>query len=510
MTRDRRRLLVAAAMTAALGLTACTSPATGTWAEDTQSASPPEAGTGVSWRDCQAEIEKLAGTKLSGARAQCGQLTVPQDWAKKDGRTFTIALVRVRPANPGRRIGSLLVNPGGPGVSGIELAAVSPLVLPTEVRRSFDVIGFDPRGVGLSTQVACISDADKDALTAAAYDPVRQGEFDQQVALARKIGAGCRQKYGDALGLFSTEQTARDMEAIRGAVGDPKLTYLGYSYGTLLGAVYAQLFPTKVRALVLDGAVDPRQDDVTASEGQGAGFEKAFDNFAAYCRRRGSVCPIGPDARATVRQLLKLPPVPGRGREERAATSGHTMLAVIEALYVQTLWPKLATALGNLRRGDPTGVFALADQYNNRDPNGRYNNQIDANKAVKCADEAKPPTLAKIRELQSTWRAKYPLFGVPLAMSLLSCSVWPVKHDPYPTGAAVGAPPIVVVGTTGDPATPYENTAKLARMLGTGVIVTWQGEGHTAYPQTSCVRKAIDSYLLDLKPPTDGTTCPLR
>jgi pimeloyl-ACP methyl ester carboxylesterase len=504
-----RKTLPAAAL--AVALAACTAPATGTWSDQAPEATastPPSSS--VNWRDCQSEAEEIAGSPLSGAKAECGDLTVPQDWAKEDGPTFTLSLMRIGKSGSRPKIGSLLVNPGGPGASGVELAAYTALFLPAEVRQRFDVVGFDPRGVGRSTQVDCISDEDKDTVIAADPDPVSQSDFDEQVSLARAIGAGCAAEHGAALGLFNTEQTARDMDAIRAAVGDPKLTYLGYSYGTLLGAVYAQLFPTKIRALVLDGAVDPRQDDAAASEGQAVGFEKAFDNFAADCRRRGAGCPLGPDARAAVTQLLALPPVPGRGAEKRSATSGHTLYAVVAALYSKEQWTTLAKALGDLRRGDPTGVFALSDQYNNRDPRGRYDNQIDANSAINCADEEQPETLARIRQLQSSWRAKYPIFGAPLAMSLMSCAVWPAKHDPYPTGAAVGAPPIVVVGTTGDPATPYENTAKLARMLGSGVVVTWQGEGHTAYPQTTCVRNAVNNYLIDLRVPGDGTTCPAR
>jgi pimeloyl-ACP methyl ester carboxylesterase len=494
--------LLAAAL--ALTLTACSIPATGSW-----SSRASDRG-GIEWIGCQSEAEDLAGSPLSGVRAECGQLAVPQDWSKPDGPTFTVSLMRIGKTGTGPKIGSLLVNPGGPGASGVELAAYASLLLPDPVLQRFDVVGFDPRGVGRSTQVDCISDQAKDTVIAAAADPVSQAEFDAQVTLARTIGSSCAAEHGAALGLFNTEQTARDMDAIRAAVGDEKLSYLGYSYGTLLGAVYAQLFPTKVRALVLDGAVDPQQDDVAASEGQAVGFEKAFDNFSADCKRRAADCPIGPDPRATVKQLLALPPVPGRGGETRAATSGHTLYAIVAALYSKEQWSTLAKALGDLRGGDPTGVFTLSDQYNNRDPRGRYDNQIDANSAINCADEEQPETPAKIRALQSTWRAKYPIFGAPLAMSLVNCAVWPAKHDPYPTGAAVGAPPIVVIGTTGDPATPYENTAKLARMLGTGTVVTWQGEGHTAYPQTRCVQNAVNGYLIDLRVPDDGVTCPAR
>jgi pimeloyl-ACP methyl ester carboxylesterase len=313
--------------------------------------------------------------------------------------------------------------------------------------------------------------------------------------------------------VINTEQTARDMDAIRAAVGDDKLTYLGYSYGTLIGSVYATLFPEKVRALVLDGAVDPRQDSVVASESQAGGFEQAFDSFAADCKRRGTGCPIGPDARKTVTALVnatRSKPVPGKDGDKRAATAGYTLLAVVSALYSQEQWKDLATALSQLRDGDPTKVFALADAYNERGPDGKYSNQIDAHLAVSCTDEENSPKADRIRALQQDWHSKYPLFGGALALSLLGCTDWPAKRDPYPTGAAKGSPPIVVVGTIGDPATPYESAQKLAAQLGTGRLLTWDGEGHTAYPQTACIRDAVDGYLLRAEPPPAGKKCPKR
>jgi hypothetical protein len=184
------------------------------------------------------------------------------------------------------------------------------------------------------------------------------------------------------------------------------------------------------------------------------------------------------------------------------------MLAIVAALYSPQAWSILSTALVHLRDGDPTDVFRLADSYNERDPDGHYSNEIDANMAVNCADDAHPVPLPRVRELQQTWRAKYPLFGASLAMTLIGCATWPAKHDPYPVGPAKGAPPIVVVGTTGDPATPYANAAKLAATLGTGTLLTWEGEGHTAYPQTACIRRAVDDYLIDLKAPPQGKRCP--
>jgi hypothetical protein len=177
-------------------------------------------------------------------------------------------------------------------------------------------------------------------------------------------------------------------------------------------------------------------------------------------------------------------------------------------MYSQDAWPILARAISDLRRGNPQIMFLLADAYAERDSDGEYSNLFDANNAVNCVDSEQYPAVEDIRRLQGQWRTKYPLFGGPLAIGLLNCALWPAKKDPYPIGKAEGAPPIVVVGTTGDPATPYESTAKLAELLGTGTVVTWEGEGHTAYPETACIRTAVEKYLIDEQKPADDLTCP--
>ncbi|MFI5953549.1 alpha/beta hydrolase [Cryptosporangium sp. NPDC051539] len=506
----------------AVGLSGCNlSGEDGEWrsipkAQPSPTASPqsptPTPGTGtVAWSDCKAEIERSIGTALSGVKVECGAVVVPQDWANPSGSTFSIAMVRIRREQQRNRIGSLLVNPGGPGASGIELAAQTPLFLPGDVMERFDIVGFDPRGVGKSVPIDCLPAASKDQLTAANPDPAPQKEFDEQVGIWRTAANACASQYQGTLGYYSTEQTARDMDAIREALGDPKMTYLGYSYGTLLGAVYAHLYPSRVRAFVLDGAVDPNLDGVTASEGQAAGFEKAFNNFAAACRAKGTGCPIGPNARLTLHNVLidvQKKPVRGTGTDTRTATTGHVLSAVTAALYVKAQWPTLERAIADIAKGDPAGVFSLSDNFTGRLSDGVYNNMTDAFTAISCTDERNPPTVATVRKLQAAWRKKYPLFGAPLAMTLLSCAVWPGTHDPYPVGTALGAPPIVVVGTKGDPATPYANTAKLANELGTGRVVTWEGEGHTAYPQTNCIRENISNYLITTAPPPDNLDCP--
>jgi len=491
---------------------------------------PPPPGTpggaiaaGAEWSECADVPRALIGRVPSNVTYECATIAVPRDWAAASGGatpsaapsgspggTFEIALIRAKARAQRDRIGSLIVNPGGPGGSGVDLAVYLSLGLPVEVLRRFDIVGFDPRGVGRSTQVKCISDTDLDTSFGYEPDPVSQQQFDGLVALTAKIGKDCGAKYGDSLPLFSTEQAARDMDAVRAAVGDEKITYLGYSYGTLLGAVYAQLFPAKIRALVLDGAIDPTLGSVASGEGQAKGFERAFDNFAKWCAENAAKCPIAPDARGAVKKAIddaRRSPVPGPGG--RSATAGWIYTAVIASLYSETAWSVLATALDKLRGGSSKEILQLADSYSERDAQGHYTNLFDANSAVNCTDDEKTPPVDDLRRLQGEWRQKYPLFGPSTALNLI-CAQWPGKRDPYPTGKAVGAPPIVVVGTTGDPATPYEQTPKLADMLGVGVVLTWQGEGHTAYPQTRCITNAVNRYLIDLQIPTKGTTCPAK
>jgi pimeloyl-ACP methyl ester carboxylesterase len=479
-------------------------------------ASDSGAPTSIDWRSCNSTAQRISPQIPRDVSAQCGTVTVPQDWrtAKdgkaSDGKTFDIAVMRIRSSNQHGRIGSILVNPGGPGVSGIQLAANLASQVPNLLTR-FDLVGFDPRGVEQSAPVKCIPDSLMDQSVGYEPDPVTDASFQGSVAISRQIAEGCGAKFGDQLGLYSTEQTARDMEAIRVALGEGKLNYLGFSYGTLLGAVYAELFPTNIRAMVLDGAVDPTLSAVDADENQALGFERAFNNFADWCKSQPGQCLIAPDARAAVNSALDAARTnPVRGTGGRTATPGWIFTAVVATLYQQEAWPYLAQGIANLKKGDPRQVFLLADSYLERDSSGHYNTLFDANSAINCADSDQYPDLSTIRNLQSQWRAKYPLFGAPFAMGLVGCSVWPAKHDPYPVGPAKGSPPILVVGTIGDPATPFESTAKLANMLGTGQVLAWDGKQHTAYPSTTCIRDAVDNYLIDLKLPQKGLTCPAQ
>lgn len=469
----------------------------------------------VAWRPCPEVPREIVGVTAPRVTYECATITVPRDWAApEDSGTFELALIRIRKEGQRDRIGSLVINPGGPGGSGIEAAVLltfGPLFggLSDAVTERFDVVGFDPRGVGRSSPVRCSTDEELDESFGADPDPDTDREFEAALEDSRRVAERCGQRYGDVLGYLSTEQTARDMEAIREAVGDEKLTYLGYSYGTLLGAVYAHLYPTRVRAMVLDGAIDPREDPITGSETQAAGFERAFDNFADWCAEAPDECPLRPDARTAVTEALeRARTAPLKAEDGRQAGAGWVFLAVLSTLYLRDRWPELARAVDRFNGGDARGIFALADLYTQRRPDGTYPNLFDAHTAINCADGGADVTVEEVRRLQDRWRRKYPLFGPPLAVGLLSCTVWPAQPDPYPSGPAEGAPPILVVGTTGDPATPYEQTADLAELLGVGVVLTYHGEGHTVYPTDRCVTETVDAYLIDLTVPPAGTECP--
>jgi pimeloyl-ACP methyl ester carboxylesterase len=505
-----RRLLGAVALLVTCALLSGCIPPPVHWAAPTMGRElpSPTPSTDTAWTPCPDVWKGTLPKKPANVTYDCAKVKVPQDWAQPtNGQTFQIAVVRARETGQRDRVGSLLINPGGPGEAGIGYAVYRSTQLPAEITRRFDIIGFDPRGVGQSEPIKCFSDADLDANFAADPDPVTDAAFDQAVTLSRRLAQECGDKYGDSLRLFSTEQAAHDMDAIRKAVGDPKLSYLGYSYGTLLGAVYAQLYPKNVRALVLDGAIDPTISSQTAAEQQAKGFEQAFDNFAAWCTGHPSDCVVAPDARTAVVTAMQKARTTPVSQDGRTATAGLILTAVVFSMYNQSSYKLLASSLELLSRGNPSGIFLLADSYANRDITGHYSNLFDANSVVNCTDDDHPSTVEQARQLQGEWRTRYPLFGTSSALNLI-CAQWPGKHDPYPAGPATGSAPVLVVGTKGDPATPYEQAGALARMLGVGTVLTWDGQGHTAYPQTRCVTDAVDRYLVDLKVPDPTLVCP--
>jgi pimeloyl-ACP methyl ester carboxylesterase len=469
----------------------------------------------ITYRDCTSVIRRELAGQPGGDRDLsfgCGKMPVPLDYADPNGQTLSMFVVRARLAGQTGRVGSLVINPGGPGASGVDAVIALALQLPVEVLRRFDLVGFDPRGVGLSDPVSCISPAQKDAATAADPDARTNAEYAAQVALARQVADACYARYGDKLGLFNTTATARDMDMLRQAVGERKLSYLGYSYGTLLGAVYASLFPGQIRTVVLDGAVDPTTDDVANAEAQARGFEDAFDELAASCTAGGAPCPLGNNPRRFLTRVLakaRANPIPtSTSGDTRKATAGNVLLAAVSALYDRGDWPKLTAALAEADRGDAKGVLALDDAYNQRSPDGTFSNILDANLAITCADTDQRLGDATIKAKLAQWRTRYPLFGTALALSLVTCQVWKAPRHPVPTVHAPSAPTILVVGTRHDPATPYASAQHLTAALGHAVLLTWDGDGHTAYPKTRCIAGAVDRYLISATVPKPRTACP--
>jgi pimeloyl-ACP methyl ester carboxylesterase len=440
---------------------------------------------------------------------------VPIDYDDPTGDTLPLFLVRATLGEQADRIGSLVVNPGGPGASGAEAALGLALTMPESVLERFQLVGFDPRGVGLSTPLECIPPDVKAEMFAAEPRPTTAEDIDAAFALSDRVATGCEDEYGQALGAFNTVDTARDMDRLREALGDEKLTYLGYSYGTTLGSTYAELFPDKVRAMVLDGATDPDSDPVADAEAQAAGFEQAFDAFTEGCLAFRAGCPMGKQPRLFVEKLLdeaEAEPIPtAEEGDDREATAGDVFTAIVSALYDEDSWPQLSQALVAARNeGDASGVFTLADSYTGRMDDGTYSNLFDANFAINCADTAEEDQASEdeIRALVAEWSEKYPLFGARAATALYDCTVWDAQRTPLPERDAEGSSPILVIGTEGDPATPLAGAVDMAEDLENAVLLTWQGEGHTAYPKTKCVNNAVNRYLLRAEAPADDLTCP--
>ncbi|MGY1782936.1 alpha/beta hydrolase [Geodermatophilus sp. SYSU D01036] len=518
-----RRGILAASTGLLLAVTGCSSFSdSGSDSADASSSgasstpAEPEAAP-ITWTDCDAQItELIAGTPGSerDLAFECGRTEVPIDHDDPEGATLPLFLVRAKLAGQADRIGSLLVNPGGPGGSGADAALSLALSLPEDVLRRFDLVGFDPRGVGLSTPVECIPTELKDRIVAAEPRPTTQQQMDEVLALTDEAADACAEEYGDALGTFNTVDTARDMDLLRESLGDEQLSYLGYSYGTTLGSTYAELFPENVRAMVLDAAVDPDADPQADAEAQAAGLEAGFDAFAANCVALVSGCPVGADPRTFVQDLLTAAattPIPSSTPgETRTATPGVVVTAVAAALYDTGSWPQLSQALAAARNGDAAGLFSLADAYNGRLQDGTYTNQLDANIAINCADTPDDEAYSEeeVLQLAQDWSQRYPLFGAGAASSLYTCGVWDAARTPLPERDAEGSAPILVVGNSGDPVTPLPGAEDMAEDLAAGTLLVWQGQGHTAYPKTDCVTAAVNAYLIDLTAPQDGLTCP--
>jgi pimeloyl-ACP methyl ester carboxylesterase len=439
---------------------------------------------------------------------QCATIEVPRDPSHPDGTFIPMAVDR-RPAG-GAKIGSLVINPGGPGASGVD--ALSDLVsrMPASLLARFDVVGFDPPGVGRTAPVACL---DSSALAAYFHvdpEPPTTAGFAALVAADRIFAAGCQARSRAELPYVSTVDAARDMDVLRAALGDSQLTYLGFSYGTLLGATYAGLFPTHVRAMVLDGALDPSLPTIPQLDQQASGLDNQLQQFFASCAGAASCAwkPSGSPAAAYEALLAKVrhDPLPAHATSRTVGPS-EVLYGTAVTLYSTSTWSDLAAALDGASHGDGTDFLQLFDDYTGRQANGTYNNLFEANAAINCLD-APAPSLAAIQAAVPAAEAAAPIFGLQNLYSEAGCAVWPLPASGSvgPIRAA-GSPPIVVVGSTGDPVTPYPWAQSLAHQLAGGVLLTRIGDGHTGYPNSSCIRDHVDQYLISLAVPAAGTRC---
>ena len=446
-----------------------------------------------------------------GSNQQCATILVPLDYSKPDGQTIELRARKVLARDRSGRIGTLFINPGGPGASGQEYAASAGFVLGSSLLRKYDVIGWDPRGVGESTPVDCLDTAQLDKFIATDGSPDNNAEITDLNNESKILANGCEQRAGRLLAHVSTKDAARDIDVLRGIVGDPQLNYLGASYGTYLGATYAELFPKNVGRLVLDGAVDPSNTSMQNNIAQAKGFDTALDAFATDCAQRS--CRLGSteaEVLAKVDQLIKdsdAHPLPGDGKRE--VTQSLVVLGVLFPLYVRQFWPRLEDAVLDGLAGDGARLLALADQYTGREPSGYTNNQNEVIYAVNCLDRPDLTSVAQAKAEEPAYEAASPRFGSFLLWGSLPCANWPVKPEdkPHPIKAA-GAKPIVVIGTTRDPATPYEWAVGLAHELESGVLITRDGDGHTGYKQgNACVDAAVENYLLQGTAPAADMKC---
>ena len=443
----------------------------------------------LNWRECYQNYE-------------CAYLQVPIDYADLETGSFSLSLLRFKALDQEQRIGSLVVNPGGPGSSGINYAYNAEYIVSPEILKQFDIVGFDPRGVGESAPIRCLTDSETDASFAADPKPDSAAELALLISDTSDFFAKCAER-SNGIMHYGTLDSAHDMDILRSALGDNKLNFLGKSYGTYLGTLYAKLFPATVGRFVLDGAVDPNSSNREALLGQAIGFDLALDAFISDCLKRTDCSLSGKlaDARTQVVKLFKdTSQKPLQSDSGRQVTEGLVVVGIASALYDSSSgWPVLREAFTESALGNGDTFLKLADQYAGREKDGKYlSNENDALQVIDCLDHPEVSSLAKIKEGAIEFARKAPVFGPYLAYSEIICRYFPnlnkvtqIKIEKLQTG------PILIIGTTRDPATPYKWAQSLNKLFQSSVLITFDGDGHTGHGRGStCVDSAVDRYLL--------------
>jgi pimeloyl-ACP methyl ester carboxylesterase len=484
--------------------------------EPTLNPSPVESTGSETTEATTASLSKFYRQKLTWKpcrdEEQCARVTVPLDYAEPAGRTIQLSLLKVPAVNKSRRVGSLLVNPGGPGASGVDFAASASGYFGRELREVFDIVGFDPRGVGRSTPLDCVSDRQLDTLIESDPDPDTPAEIRYSDGLLRALGQGCLRRSGDLARHMSTLEVAKDLDILRGVLGDRKLVYFGASYGTFIGATYADLFPTRVGRMVLDGALDPSLSTIELNLVQARGFERALRAYVGACVDRGD-CFLGStvdEGTARIRSFLDEVEAEPLETSDRTLTAGTAVYGIWQTLYSKSYWSLLDTGLQRAFGGDGSVLLALADAYTERGPRGAYlSNSLEVLYAVNCLDHDDPIPSSQVKQYVPRFEKASPTFGASFAYTLSGCSTWPIHTGrvPQPVHAS-GAPPILVVGTTRDPATPLTWARALASQLDSGILVKRDGDGHTGYRSgNSCVDTTVEAYLVSGRVPPGQVDC---
>lgn len=461
--------------------------------------------------------QELNWKACGGERTYCGTLEVPADWANPEGERFKLAIA-YREADSAKPIGSVLFNPGGPGASGVNwLKESSDQIGTSDLRKNFNIVGFDPRGVGASEpRVKCLSAQEKDVLYygASAFKIGSDQEVADTRAKLAKFVESCFANTGNDLKFIDTISAARDMDVIRAVFGDSKINYLGFSYGTYLGTVYANLFPQRVGRMVLDGAIDPTVDDETQDLFQLKGFDQALRDFLSDCLENQD-CPFSGSlalAEAKVANLLRsIEEKPLNTDSGRELTVWGALTGIIMPLYSQDWWPSLSQGFAEALKGDGTTLLALADVYNDRSDDGTYlSNTIESNIAISCMDSRASSDEEAMRSNNRRLLSASKMLGRYWQFGALTCEQWPFPAVSKPNSfSAKGTDRILVIGTTGDPATPYWQAVSLAnQVLSNAQLVTFNGEGHTAYGQQSvCINRTVDDFFIKNMVPTEDPDC---
>lgn len=437
-------------------------------------------------------------------------LTVPVDYDDPSGEQFELFVARHRALEPDQRIGSLLINPGGPGFGGSDYALFATQVFDRELLDRFDIVGWDPRGTGESEPaIDCIDDYDP-YFNAIDLTPDTDEERTTAVGVAANFVEACETNNPGYLEHVGTNNSARDIDSLRQALGEDEISYFGFSYGSELGATWATLFPDTVRAAVLDGAADPNADALEGSLQQMAGFQASLETFLSQCSAETD-CEFHNDGDAEtafVELLTSLDAEPVEVEPDRPPVNRDVALvATIQAMYSESFWPALERALADAAEGDAAGLLALNDAYYQRQADGTYGNELEAFQVISCADTDDRQTVEEADAEIELIREVAPLLVPDGSVGGYFCTFFDAPVDPRVEITGAGAGPIVVIGTTGDPATPFESTVRMAETLEDGRLVIVEADQHTGYGVNRCVIDVVNDYLIDLDAPESGTEC---